>query len=384
MADPGRTTPLIFTPEVIAAAATAKRYSAPLLLKWARRSVQDGGDALRAQLERAAAAVPESQRSRILGPLRLTAKSDDQVRGTAGYLLLAKTLSDLGWQVEYEPEVDGGTPDLRITKGSETYVVELRRVGWLPSGICENSVARIRDALDGLQFHTMISIRSASVSGSASLKPFVNYLRRLLSSSPEPRTHVFHEGGVLVVFETLERWPEPMPVVCSWRGQVTVGSNRGAIRQHLDAKLKAYKVPIIVALDFYEPYRVFDDVVDVLIGQPVIRIPVAVEPDVIPSEPELGRADDGLVFDRGASGERARSRLQAVLPFYLDRVHDGAFAVCARVIANPGASSNSGLASFSPIPRLVVVDESGDKRTMEYLDEHGRSMGLDVRWQHVP
>lgn len=80
-------------------------------------------DRARAQLERAAALVPEDKRAKVLGPL--FAASDDQLRVAVGVLLLAKTLNDLGWSVEFEPEIAEGTPDPHVSKPDAEYLVEL-------------------------------------------------------------------------------------------------------------------------------------------------------------------------------------------------------------------------------------------------------------------
>jgi len=83
------------------------------------------------------AVVPEEKRARALGPLRAKAAPDDQVRGALDVLLLAKILSGAGWQVEYEPEEAGGTPDLRINKDCVEFLVEVRAVvGRLALTLC--------------------------------------------------------------------------------------------------------------------------------------------------------------------------------------------------------------------------------------------------------
>ena len=377
--------PLIFTPEVLAQAAEAARnkpYTASLLLRLAALPRKRGGDALRTQIEQVAALVPHAQRSRILGPLGLPAPPEENVRSRLGELLLAKMLDNLGWHVTFEPKLEGGTPDYLIAKGDEAYVVEVHSVSRLATSICEDSVARIRDKLHGLLSHTPISIRSASVPGTSSLKPFVAYLKRLLSSSPAPGEHVFHKDQVLIVFRTLAPLPEPMPVFFGSSGSGS-GNYCSAIRAHIDGKLKKYKIPLIVALDFFDPFDAFDDVVDVLLGEPVMRIPVAFG-DEPPENPTYGRADDGLVLRPDAQGERARRRLQAVLPFHLATATDGRYAVRARILANPMAPSRLDLAPLAPIPRLIVIGETEGEPVMHYVDERGEPFGAEPTWLHVP
>ncbi len=103
---------------------------------------------MRSQLEVAASLVPEHQRRRVLGHLR--SDSEDQAAGGAAVLLLAHTLHHLGWLVEHEPEIDGGTPDLRIKRACADFVVEVRQViGWtrVPN---RRDFERVEKALEGL------------------------------------------------------------------------------------------------------------------------------------------------------------------------------------------------------------------------------------------
>jgi hypothetical protein len=84
-------------------------------------------------------------------------------------------------------------------------------------------------------------------------------------------------------------------------------------------------------------------------------------------------------------GRRARSRLQAVLVFGFSRTDSG-LAVRARALANPAAAPSIQLAEFAPIPRLVVVGETADGVTMNYLDELNRPLAAETlgAWSHVP
>lgn len=378
--------PIIFTAGLLAAAAMAPKHAAPLLLRWAAQAEDCGGPRRREQIERAAAMVPIDQRPRVLGQLLGKSASDDQVRAALGSLLLGKMLTDLGWHLEFEPDLAGGTPDFRITKGDQSFFVELRRVASPPRQPSDATIAAIRDALANLETHTPITVRSAHVSGRASLKPFVRHLKTLLAGNPEPGRHTFHEGEVLVVFNIGERWTEAMPAFFGWSGAFTYGGQHAEVREHLNAKLSKYKIPLIVALDFVDPLEPFRTVEETLLGRPVMRIPVDLSGGGAVGEPERGRADDGIIFGGSSDSERARSRLQAVLPFCLRTADDGSFAVQARALANPGMAMPLSLEAFAPIPRLVVTDESKGVRTMDYLDAKG--MRFDVKalasWQHVP
>ena len=107
--------PLIFTPELMADANARSEATRPLIQRWAVFAGQ-GRELARGQLEDAARLVPPEKRRRALGPLY--SDNDKQVFAAAGVLLLAKTLTDQGWQVEHEPEIEGVTPDCRITKNA--------------------------------------------------------------------------------------------------------------------------------------------------------------------------------------------------------------------------------------------------------------------------
>ncbi|HEX7481489.1 MAG TPA: hypothetical protein VF331_27040, partial [Polyangiales bacterium] len=140
---------IIFPLEFAQRPSAASAHAAPLLQRMAM-SPDGRGNAFRDQLERAAQLVPNDKRTRVLGPLLKAAASDDQVRSLIGVLLLAKMLSDHGWSVEFEPDVDGKTPDLGVVKGVSTFIIEARRIASPLQSPEDAAVARIRDALERL------------------------------------------------------------------------------------------------------------------------------------------------------------------------------------------------------------------------------------------
>lgn len=376
--------PLIFHRTLLDAAAGAPRYRAPLLLRWAaQRGTR--GSMLRRQLERAAKQVPEAQRRRVLGFLLSASASDDQVRTTVGVLLLAKTFCDLGWSVQYEPETAGGTPDLRITKGDARFVVEARRIPAADRQPSDRAVARIRDALAGLQTRTPISIRTATVDEQASLRPFVRYLKDLLNSGAEKRRgHTFHERGVLVGFDIGGPFPRPMNAVMGWSGRVLHGRQRAEVRTALDEKLRKYKVPLVVALDFFDFLDPFETVEEELFGSEVTHVPIDLGDGRATRQPYAGRTADSMLLRTASEGERARNRLQAVLAFALLPTEEGPYELRARVYANPIAPLP--LKEFAPIPRLVVIGEHGDHRGFAYVGHRHRRLSAKglAGWRHVP
>jgi hypothetical protein len=79
----------------------------------------------------------------------------------------------------------------------------------------DRDIARIRDALDGIETRNPISIRAVSIAGGASLKPFKVHMKRLLAGSPRSGQQSFHVGDVYVGFEIHKRLDEPICAIVS-------------------------------------------------------------------------------------------------------------------------------------------------------------------------
>lgn len=380
---------LIFTPLLRQhAEPTRSKHYRRLIHRWA---IDERHEGVRAQLERAAALVPAERRGRVLGPLTGKSSSDDQVRAAAGSLLLAKTLGALGWSVEFEPVLDGGAPDLRITKDEAGFVIEVRSVPRPESNPTDEAIARIQDALDTIKTTTPFSIRAAHVPGNASLKRLATFVRQVLSQSPAPQAprHTFNEDGVLVVLEGGPgrlAFDEPTSAIAGWTLRPMFGDQCDVVRNAINEKLNTYKVPLIVALDFIDPMDAFATSEQVLLGRQSTIVPVALTDDAPYEPPRAGRVDDGILHHQGADGNRARARLQALLPFTLLPEDTGALTFRGRIMTNPGAEQSLRLREFTPMPRLVVAADDGRTRTLQYLDE--RDQVIEPKrlgaWQHVP
>jgi hypothetical protein len=130
----------------------------------------------------------------------------------------------------------------------------------------------------------------------------------------------------------------------------------------------------------------FTTVEEVLLGTEVMHIPIDLSGRKRAGEPYAGRANDSILVRRGADGERARSRLQAVFAFGLVHNHEGALELHARVLGNPAAELPLRLSEFAPIPRLVVVEETATERKLRYLgaDDEPVDAGDALAWRHVP
>jgi hypothetical protein len=127
------------------------------------------------------------------------------------------------------------------------------------------------------------------------------------------------------------------------------GGQHDVVRGHINEKLTKYKVPLIIALDFFDAADAFSTVEEVMLGREVFHVPIDLSGSGKMLEPRAGRAGDGLLVRLGDDGQRARSRLQAALVFGFQAVDS--MAVRARVLANPAAPQQLRLTQFAPRDR---------------------------------
>jgi hypothetical protein len=343
---------LIFTDELIAAALARPEERRSLVQRWALFE-GTARECARRQLEEAAVLVPETQRRRVLRPLW----SEDHIQATTatGSLLLAKVLSDQGWAVEHEPEIYGGTPDLRIRKGSVEFVVEIRHVAGdlaLPP-----AYDRVRAALQDIRTKTPASFTVLEVDGGASLKPFRKFLMELLR---EPRCgpHDYRATGVHIRFRLhLSPRDTETGVFFSYgRENMISVDERPKIRAALDEKLKKYRVPLIVALQGIHDGDMFRAAEDVMYGSVVGIFPVSRANGEPPPPARTERLPDSAALRPNSDGARVRERLNALLPFTLHIDHQRGFVLRARVLGNPARPEVSGVREFLPIPSVVPID----------------------------
>ncbi|ATB29996.1 hypothetical protein [Melittangium boletus] len=357
---------LIFTPDLMLLVKRNQQYSGPLLH---RLALIDGteGEALRDQIECAAAAVPGDKHQRVLGPIRGKKSSDDQVMDALGTLLLAKTLADLDWEVEYEPEEAGGTPDLRIRKGNAVYLVEVRRAAGPLRDVMSKDISRLRDALSGLKTRTPIGIRRARINGQSSLKPFLKHLQALLAVPRPDEIQVFDQDGVYVQFHVHKALETEVSALAGWMGAPMHGQNLDAVRAAIHEKLGKYKVPLIVALDLRNLPESFHAMEDIVLGQTIVKVPIRTDGGDFDDTVQVVRANDSIFAETGSNGERARTRLQALLPFQLRSLDSKLYTVQVRVFANPVLDPFLQLHEFDPIPRFIVTEETAEGRVMNYM-----------------
>lgn len=353
--------PIIFSPELHAQAHAAPEGTRSLLHRWA---VFRGHhwQAVRSQLEAAARLVPLGQRRRVLGPL--FSDDDMQVQAAAGVILLAKLLADHGWTVEHEPEIDGVTPDLKITKNAAEFVVEARHVRGdfgLPSGY-----QRLQAALRGITTRTPAHFSVIEVDGGAGLKPFRAFLLRALRDQKTGPLE-FHDKGVRICFE-LHHPPldSEIGVFLTCSPEPLWFDDRAAVRTALDEKLKKYPFPLILALQGVDTGDLFMAAEQELLGGEVIEIPIS-HVTGGPAGPErIARARDSALLRGGSDGARVRDRLQALLPFE-PFVSGRGFQIRARLLANPAKPDAVGLEQFRPLPSLMHTGPG----QMGYLDGDG-------------
>ena len=364
--------PLIFTPELMADANARSEATRPLIQRWAVFAGQ-GRELARGQLEDAARLVPPEKRRRALGPLY--SDNDKQVFAAAGVLLLAKMLTDQGWQVEHEPEIEGVTPDLRITKNAAEFLVEARHVAGdfgLPAGY-----QRLQASLRGIMTRTPASFSVVEVDGGASLKGFRAFLRRTLEEQRQGRLE-YREDGVLIRFE-LHHPPldSEIGVCLGYSPDAFWFDDRPAVRAALDEKLKKYPFPLVVALQGIHTGDLFEAAEEELLGGEVIEIPISHDTGGPAGPARTARARDSVLHRAGADGERVRERLEALLPFEVVVTVHG-FVVRARLLANPAKRDLPSLEEFRPIPSLLHLGPG----QMAYRDRDGNPVSRDDMTDH--
>jgi hypothetical protein len=288
--------------------------------------------------------------------------------------------------LEFEPEAAGGTPDLRVTKNDSEFLVEVHRVEAPATIPSQRDLMKIQAALEGIKTRTPISVRSASIAGDASMRPFAEYMSSLLSGNPRSGAASFQEGDVFVGFHIHRPWADPIGAYAGCTFQPIFGNQNKEVREHITEKLIKYKVPLVVALDFFDLYDSFMIVEDVLIGQQVMHVPVDPTGEGKAGATYPGRVQDGLLHHGGSDGRRARTRLQGVIAFGLPYGEEGAFEFRGRVLENPGAEEPLSLAAFAPIPRLAVVGTTDQGRELRYLDAVGEQLSPPklASWRHAP
>jgi len=175
-----------------------------------------------------------------------------------------------------------------------------------------------------------------------------------------------------------------VPVIFGWSGGFSHGDDRTQVRAAIQEKLGKYKLPLVVALDFFHPLRPFETTEDVLLGALAYSIPVDLDGGP-GGAPTFTRIQDGLLVERGHGGRRARARLQALLPFHLPYGPDGRLLFYGRILANPLLEEPLPLKEFAPMPRLVVSkSKPGHMEYVVHDDKKPADGELLIRWHHVP
>ncbi len=373
---------LVFTDEILARACEPRDALDPLVLQWAGMAGEEGAR-IRGQIERVAALVPEPRRARVLGPIAVVA-SDGQVKSAVGGILLAEMLQAQGWDVEFEPFVGTQTPDLRIRKGELECVVEIRRVeGRSNEG--QRPRLLVSRALRGIRTSSPLHINVLQVSEDASLKPFRAHVEEVLKTRPLPvGTQSFKSHGVFVAYEVHDGNSNPVfPAVVGWPMRMIHGNDADRVTSAINAKLRAYKCPIIVALDLDGVMGGFEDVVEAFYGARKIHVPIHYGGAEPPGDAYLGPMEEGMLVGTRRDATRARERLVALLPFnwgiHRSRPELG-LSISARVLENPAQGNTVSLQDFDPIPRFYVASRQDAETAMMQWQPPEDPKG----WQHVP
>jgi hypothetical protein len=371
--------PLIFTPERIKRAQRLGRTYTGSIIDRLIVDRDKSAAGVRAQLERIAARVPTAQRARVLG--QLDSRSAD---GTIDQLLLGATLQDLGWEVEHEPLIDGRTPDFLVRKKAAEFVIEVARVE--RKGTFEACIARIREAFEPYRTSRPISIDEAEVDGTASLKGLIQHVLALSDAPPSLTEGEFREPGVFVAYEVFQKQSEPKRLLWAWPS-VEWENYADAIRARIRAKSKAYKRPLIVAVDLAGIADAFEDARLALYGSLAFSVPVWTGDLPRPAEAaaaSIRHLPDGPLNAPGSEGRRARERLLGVLPFERGLREDHFFINAA--LLGTFQTTREQLAPFQPIPYCVPTssDESGVR--MAWFGEGGKPLEDPewMRWTWTP
>lgn len=292
-------------------------------------------------------------------------------------------LHDFGWSVDFEPVVRTQTPDLLIKRGAVEYIVEARRV---VGRAAEDPQARklVQRALKDIRTATPLHITAMMVAPAASLKPFAQYVKSILATRPPPTgPQHFTSTGVSIVFEVGDHGAdEPIfPAVFSWPIRVLHGNDADRVEAAINEKLRAYKQPIIVALDLDGVLGSFDDVMEAFYGERKIIVPVRMDGNSPPEEARLGPMQDGMLVGRDRNAARARERLIGLLPFSWGMTREAnGFDIYARVLANPAFEPAQTLREFAPIPRFIVDSRQDEHNVMMRWEPPADPKG----WRHIP
>ncbi len=335
---------LLFTPEVMSSAASSKRpETLGWLARWAREP-REFGPRVREQLERLGSLVPELQRGAVLGPILSASSPEARVRDAVGVLMLAHTLRATGWSVEFNPEVDGLTPDLLVRKQTAEFLVEVRRVTGLLARETSHDTAyrKIEHALGTRVTRTPIYLVRADIDGQASLKRFVNELMELLDggiASIEGERTIAYDG-VSVTFEVMDRLEFDCPVLGGGLQRFAMGNEADLVPPAVEEKVHKYKTPLIVALDLVGLGDGFNAVHDAIAGARVFRIPIDLSHGGAVGGPTLGRLDDSRL---------GHERLLGVLAFEWRLGGSWLHVVEPRLFPTIGVDVD-GFRDFAPIP----------------------------------
>jgi len=256
-----------------------------------------------------------------------------------------------------------------VRKGSAEYVIEVRRVlGRLGDG--NRTFSLVQRALKGIRTATPLHLVYLQLEGSASLKPLVEHVRSVLAGPLPSGVQHFSSPGLSVGYEVHDLGAkEPIfPAVFGWQKPSLYGDDSDRVESAINEKLRAYKQPIIVALDLVQVLGEFEAARDAFYGPRPIIVPVDLTGQGRAGDAHLGPMQDGMLVGRSRNAERARERLIALLPFAWGLVGSSAeYDVWAQVLANPALDPPQAFAEFVPIPRFLCIERGGtDSALMQW------------------
>jgi hypothetical protein len=273
-------------------------YQRPVLYSVA---VDKKKENLRQEIEDWVKDLPQAARNKVIPRLR----SPNNLQQAYNELAVGHTMKQLGYELEYEKQIAGITPDWYITKKGKVppFVVEV-----FTANPPEDRIAELKkwDYLYGrlkeIPVGVVLGIRTHPTNAAPDQrrsKAITSALERwLISEKPRVGEHLSTNG---ITFEVLSRSAKYQHVLCFGGGGPanTFWVDTSSLRENLRQKVKKYSVlgkqgiPLVVGIvaDFYTGLS-RDNLEDVLLGNEAFEISFEEHTGTVVGQ-ELVRRNDG-------------------------------------------------------------------------------------------
>jgi hypothetical protein len=235
-------------------------------------------------------------------------------------------------------------------------------------------------ALGGIRTTTPLSLVDLEIDGSGSLKPLVEHVKAVLAGPTPTGLQSFSSPGVRIAYEIIDAGGE-VPALIAWHRPTLYGDDADRVEAAINEKLKAYKQPIIVALDLVDVLGEFQAARDAFYGPRPIVVPINMRRHERAGDAHLGPMQNGMLVGRSRNAQRARERLIAVLPFAWGLARSSlTYDFFAQLLGNPADDPPRAFSEFAPIPRFVVSERQGDDTVMMRWEPATKP----EEWSHRP